>query len=838
MIGLQSLYLFKMRIRQLSTFLSDAKHRQKTKLEELRGIRLGIDALSWLRSLSKLKDPYLSIIGGLPLSLFPVIEHQLSLFKKFDIEPFFVFDGIQSPTHNMFVAQIPTSFAEGWNNYAIGEIESAEWKFSHATSRCTTDTVSMVLQFLRSKDVQCLRAPYFSCPQLHYCLEKKIVNAVFGPPALFLYGVKQVILNIHWDDGVASWIDFRTLLETCNWPSKNQFFDACLLAGTEFNYTYPYLDNFAPKEVVGVAGQQFAPDGNSVSNAVHFGNNANNNVEKENTLFHFEATIDLLKKNSMPILFQRINTPDYLQYPMYIQTFSDCRALIEFPVILQLGRKDQTSPIVDFPEDVRRMVPTNFQKVLGYQFHGAVYLLMANGLISRKLPTVLAFGEWLDRAHPAVVAMEYYEALYDIREYRRRALGLIALRLPSIFRETPILFSPLPSFCLSDPNESPSVSINIDCSTFKLWSFTALDVKQEMERQGCKKINWKFALGWYTHCLQRGMSLYDKGIENPTFWPNLANHDLQSIIALVYFMLLDNLGYIAADGRMTVFGLVLLDVADDFQWKSSQYNEVSNLIGDAFISLELMKFGMLMGDPLVINEDVTYQKFPQLIKTIEAKRKGAAATQLLLLSRVMSLYPMQLHPKLFKWLANVDFDLAGYHSVVKVLMRGLNSLSEACLANILLKDISKISIIPPHLFRPDAPLLPVFYQRHNCMGIVAKFFLEYPNSLDQKYMSQINVEFLTHIGGLGNSNPELRKLSVFEKIMQAHFKNCVDPVSDLCHAIKFWFKQYNLIVAVNNGGSDVNELKENMERCTDLLKYQISFVSLHQHASFPKEIDL
>ncbi|KAF8822290.1 XPG N-terminal domain-containing protein [Cardiosporidium cionae] len=815
-----------MRIRQLSSYLSDEKHRHKLNLEELRGIRLGIDALSWLRSLTKLKDPYLSILGGLPLSLFPVIEHQLSLFKKFDIEPIFIFDGIQSPTHNMFVAQIPTSFAEGWYNYSNGDIESAEQKFSHATSRCTTDTVSVVLQFLRSNNIQCLRAPYFSCPQLNYCLENRLIHAVFGPPALLLYGVKQVILNIKWEEGTAYWIDFHTLLEGWNWLAKNQFLDACLLAGTEFNYTYPYLDYSAPKEVLGVAGQQSSPDVNSVSNVSLYGKHANPPVENENVHFHFEAAIDLLKKNSMPLLFQRINSPDYSRYPLYIQTFSDCRALIQFPAVLQLVRKDQNSPIVDFPEDVRRILPKNFCKILGHRLPDSLYLLMADGLISRKLPTVLAFGEWLYRAHPAVVSVEYYEAIYDIREYRRRALGLIALRLPPIFRETPILFSPLPSFCLSDPNESSSLSIDLSYSALKFWSFTAVDVQQEMERQGCKKINWKFALGWYIHCLQWGIALYEETVENKNFWPNLADHDFQSIVTLVYFMLLDNLGYITPDGRMTVFGLVLLDATDDFQ-------------DDAFISLELMKFGMLMGEPLLINEDISYQKFPQLIKSIETKRKGAKISQILLLSRVMSLFPMQLNPKLCPWVANVDFDLAGYHSVVKILMRGLNSLSEACLANILLRDIRKLRIIPPDVYRPDAPLLPFFYQRHNCMGIVAKFFLEYPYAIDSKSTSKVNLDFLgQHPGGFNKSNQELRRLPVFEKIMKAHFKNCLDPVSDLCYAIKFWFKQYQLIVAISNGGSDANELKENMERCTDLLKTQINFVGLNQHENFPKEIDL
>lgn len=38
----------------------------------------------------------------------------------------------------------------------------------------------------------------------------------------------------------------------------------------------------------------------------------------------------------------------------------------------------------------------------------------------------------------------------------------------------------------------------------------------------------------------------------------------------------------------------------------------------------------------------------------------------------------------------IDFDLAGYSCLVKLLKRSLRHLTEACLANLLMKDITKV----------------------------------------------------------------------------------------------------------------------------------------------------
>merc|ERR1712113_237925 len=65
----------------------------------------------------------------------------------------------------------------------------------------------------------------------------------------------------------------------------------------------------------------------------------------------------------------------------------------------------------------------------------------------------------------------------------------------------------------------------------------------------------------------------------------------------------------------------------------------------------------------------------------------------LLLSRVMSLVPMKLRNDM--WNADVDFDLAAFHSLVRILKRALRQLVEASLASVLLRDLPLVKLLSP-----------------------------------------------------------------------------------------------------------------------------------------------
>merc|ERR1719326_752477 len=171
-------------------------------------------------------------------------------------------------------------------------------------------------------------------------------------------------------------------------------------------------------------------------------------------------------------------------------------------------------------------------------------------------------------------------------------------------------------------------------------------------------------------------------------------------------MVLEHLELIASeDGGMTVLGNVLKDTPKNYQ-------------EPCLVALEMMKFGILSGEPF--DAAVADRPFPEQVNypstPVEATVKAT-----LLLSRVMSLVPMKLKNDM--WNADVDFDLAAFHSLVRILKRTLRQLTEASLCSILLKDLSRVKFLPPGFMcaspkKEDHLQTPALLPRSCCLGRV------------------------------------------------------------------------------------------------------------------------
>merc|ERR1719407_438627 len=148
-----------------------------------------------------------------------------------------------------------------------------------------------------------------------------------------------------------------------------------------------------------------------------------------------------------------------------------------------------------------------------------------------------------------------------------------------------------------------------------------------------------------------------------------------------------------------------------------------------------MKFGILSGESF--DAAVADRPFPEQVNYPSAPVE-ATVKATLLLSRVMSLVPMKLKNDM--WNADVDFDLAAFHSLVRILKRALRQLTEASLASVLLKDLSRVKLLPMG-FMCASPkkedhlstnaLLPTFMLPRACMGIVVRYFLEFKGDSQQ-----------------------------------------------------------------------------------------------------------
>jgi len=735
-----------MRVRHLQSHLSEQALVHQGKLDRLKGARVGVDAVFWLRSIQALKDPFADALGGIPPGIFGFVDKELEAFKKHDITPLFVFQGVApGPQHSMFVSRMDQQMEAAWTYLAKGQKSEAQRCFAVSTSRINGDFVYFIFHHLKSKGYECLQAPYFAGAQLAHFAEQGVVQTVFGPPGLLLYGVHSVVILMNFQMNTFDWVDLSSVLD--KWQiSRDQFVDACMLAGTEYCLTYPYLNlgHFQPA----------APG-----------------------RFNFDAAVYIIKQAPLINWMQTFPTEDMKND--HVEGYCICKVLV------------QNSPVLHLQDHMIRplgasQIPVDFSVIMGEKLPNSLYYLMLNGIISHKLPQALAKGEWTDKSQPLVDTSEFRDLLLSLQDYRETALGLLARHLHQGFQSKRILCKAFwdPHTVrqgLVDGASLPPDARLIQPSIPKglRWQINHQALEAEMRRQGVNHVDFKFCLNWHAHDFNADGPLIREALKENEQLPNPSN-DIKSLAAVVHFMVLEHLGLIAEDAGMTVLGDVLKDTPAQFQ-------------ESCLVALEMMKFGCLSGEPF---EPADPQRpFPE---QVQYPRQADPRTKAVhLLSRVMSLVPMRLKNDM--WNADVDFDLAAFHSLVRILKRALRQLVEASLGSMLLKDLQRVRLLPAGFMcaspKRDDPtttpaVLPTFMLPRACMGIVVRHFLSFKGDAEQ-----------------------------FKKDITARFPCCVQPLEDLASAFAFW-NDLRRCVGTIAAPLDAEELLQDMVAASDVLAAQ------------------
>jgi hypothetical protein len=733
-----------MRVRHLQSHLADSSLVHQNKLDRLKNTRVGVDAVFWLRSIQALKDPFADALGGIPPGIFGFVDKELELFKRFNITPLFVFQGVApGPQHSMFVSRMDTQMEMAWTFLAKGSKSEAQKCFAVSTSRINGDFVYFIFHHLKNKGYECLQAPYFAGAQLAHFAEQGVVQAVFGPPGLLLYGVQSAVIHMDFIKNTFDWVDLSSVLE--KWGiSRDQFVDACMLAGTEYCLTYPYL------------------------NLGHF-------QQAQGGRFNFDAAVFIIKQAPLINWMQTFPTEEMKND--HVDGYCTCKVLVQSSPVLHL------SDHAIRPLGARTSVPFDFSQIMGEKLPSVLYYLMLNGIISHKLPQALAKGEWTDKSQPLVDTANFRELLQDLSDYRQTALGLIARHLHSSFHHKKILFK-----AYWDPHQvrqgSPANQEKLPPDARIVqpvmkgglkWNLVADQVAAETKRQGCDRIDFKFCLQWHAHEFETDGALIPTREETtPNIW---CSNDLNALTALVHMMVLENLELIADDGGMTFLGNVLKETPRHLQEST-------------LVALELMKTGMLSSEPFEPAQQD--RPFPAPVQYPSSQGCPPRTKAIMLLSRVMSLVPMKLKNDM--WNADVDFDLAAFHSLVRILKRTLRQLVEASLTSMLIKDLSLVKLLPPgfmcatpnkedHLRSPG--VLPAFPLPRACMGIVARHFLEYTGP------------------------PENLKADT-----QSKFPCCLQPLADLKVAFEFWDDLRRCVDAIADP-LECTDLRDEMAMATE-----------------------
>ncbi|CAK0899193.1 unnamed protein product [Prorocentrum cordatum] len=589
-----------------------------------------------------------------------------------------------------------------------------------AGSTATSCTSYHAFHHLRFKGFEVFQAPYLAGAQLAHFMRQRLVDMVFGSSGLLLYSIPQVIIFMDWARCKFDWVSLEAVL--FKWKlTMDQFIDICMLAGTEYCLTYPYLD--------------------------HGGQSA------LNSRFNMEGAIQLIRQ--APFINWMTGFPSDEMRVDHLNSYCICKLLVHSSPILHMREAD-VRPIDEThwhghgrghemggKGGRAGLVPHDMSAIMGDVLPEKLYFLLVYGIISFKLPQALAMGEWLDKTQPLVDTAEFRGLIMELQDYRQLALGLVAQHLNTCYMKKTItckaFWEPL------RPSTGERVMQPKKPKKTLRWRIRKEDVEAEMARQDVCRIDLKFCLRWHANEFANEGQLF----QNLTkFGESQFTPDLLSLTTLVHFMLLEHLELIGDDGGITHLGNVLKDV------KSALQEPV-------LVAMELMKFGVLTAEPFEpaqpdrpFSDQVGYPRMP-IPSNIRSE---------FLLSRVMSLLPMRL--KSHMWNADVVFDLAAFHCLVRVLKRTLRQMTEAVLSSILLKDFDQVGLLPPGFMcasrlRNDPAntpaVLPTFMVPRACMGIVALYFLSY------------------------NKSPQ-----EFESDLIASFPCCQHPLADLKLAILFW----------------------------------------------------
>lgn len=739
---------------------------QHSSLSDLAGLRIGLDATYWLRTIQMLKDPFADAIGGAPPCMFETIDRELQQLQRAKIHPVFVFEGMAPQLqHQNFQQQVGSQQLDAaWTCLANGQRHEAQKAFAVATSRINGDIIDFVFHHLKSNNYEVFRAPYFTGPQLSHFQDAQLLHCAFGPPGLLLYGVSKIIINLDFHSESFEWVDLNLVLNHWKGLTKERFIDACLLAGTEYCLTYPYL-NLEPFSQAG----------------------AN---------FQFNVAVDFIRQYSLVNWMQTIQPPHLNK--VYLEDCGICKVLVQHSPIFDVRSMSVKPVSATKPHEECGECPSDFQRVMGSKLPAKLYTLVCTGLLTPWMPMCLASGEWSDRQAPLVDSFEYRQLLDDLQEYREKALGLLAMHLDPAFsrpvqmrafweaRKDPQQPQPPPAaappaFQPIMPRKTPACCV---------WNFSRQALEQEMRRQGQKEVTLRFCLQWHAYEFERNpsLSMIEPGGERSPKKRELT--DTKHLAAYVHFMMLQQIGLIgeAPAVDMTVLGDALKDCPEHFQ-------------EPCLVALEMMKFGLLTGEAF---EPLQDKPFPSAINY--PARSEPTQSYVMLISRVVSLVPMRLRSDM--WNSEVDFDLAAFHCQVRLLKRSLRQLTEASLAFLLMEDHSRMHFVPDWSLNPveaggaeknskraqqqqdNRSVLPTFTLPRACMGIVLKSIL--------------------------NSDLQANEVSNY---LRKNFQACAAAREDLQLGFQFWEECLRCVEQIA-GPLGAQSLQQDMRAANDYLMHR------------------
>lgn len=357
-----------------------------TQLEALSGSVLGIEVDHYLRRLiPRSRSPLYTPWAGVSQVLYKSLSEDLSVLKRLDIEPFFVFTGLQIP--QQVNADLDKRFSA--RTGALSNLEKRRNEDSMAVFSGLAlpgDLAPAMMKYLRQQQIGFLVAPFFAGPQLTYMLNTaKHIDAVYAAPDSLVFGIERLIIDITFAAGRFTFIDRSIVLaQLGNGITDDQFLDAYLFSGNEFINMVPILEQAPPAE--------YSP-------------------------FRIRAAADVVKQNRSG--FQALhNNPILEKKPGYMRQWQKVRALFRHHPYLDRDGDLSLLKADDSPNDLT--------EALGLRLPRELFYYLSRGLIEPEIVNAVSSFIWreympLDGGE----TREYKQLLDSLYEIRVQCIDLL-----------------------------------------------------------------------------------------------------------------------------------------------------------------------------------------------------------------------------------------------------------------------------------------------------------------------------------------------------------------------------------------------------------------------------
>lgn len=670
-----------MPIRHLDIYLDEKQLVQSSPIQNLRGWRIGIEGNQWLkrlfRSAKGSSGVKLDIESGLihsiamggtiPDSLLEdLIVSELENFRRHEMRPVFVFNGLPIPRHERPFStedNRPAKRNSAWNAYSEGREGLARSLWQASSSILHAEYVSFVISLLEKHGAEYLRAPYAAWAQLAYMESqpRPFVHGILCGSETLLWPVSQIILNFDWDMQLFYWVSRISVLQSMGLATHDQFIETCLLAGFDWIPTFSGLLD---------------------------------SVNESRQIFTFKSAVDMVRAHQSglaAIKSRGVNDKSV------VKTYFRVKCAVRYHPVLALDGLVR-------PFLLDNGCPTDLQFVFGPKLPDLAYLWIAQGIVSPQVFSAITLGLLPEFAPlDSTQSPEYRMYLTGrlVQGMRSQALSSITglLSLGNDYDSAPVVhtvlwFDPKADVLIPNDPKQGMASLSSELS----WLSTDLLNGMRKKKGSFPSLQSVFAsLSKSIQRVQEG--LLSVAAPDSPLTPNNSSEIVA--VSFVQFLYMRKFTCEKAS-RFTTFGSA-------FERYFTMGKSQARFPEEMLILLELLK------EPHTLTE--TYQDCPDKL-----------SPEVRLISRIVSLLPLHLSSGSL-WNGPFNRPLLVFYSFVRPVYRGLRILFETSLLTVLLTQHdtpSKTQILlgaNENLAHEIIKAMPFSHDRSVSLGIAMQLLL-------------------------------------------------------------------------------------------------------------------